>query len=162
MKNIKYVTLEEKIKEVQETEKQIKDKPTTERKLLDLCGHLYSLRKKPYKQVKILSDYDTDGIVSAYNMYKFFSGICNVPVKTEINDRRNGYGISDKIVPEKDTLYVVLDMGSNQLDYIDEVLGNDTIIIDHHIIEDEKIKEEFKNEPRLLNLKLNRHLYMPE
>ena len=153
MKNIKYVTLEEKIKEVQETEKQIKDKPTTERKLLDLCGHLYSLRKKPYKQVKILSDYDTDGIVSAYNMYKFFSGICNVPVKTEINDRRNGYGISDKIVPEKDTLYVVLDMGSNQLDYIDEVLGNDTIIIDHHIIEDEKIKEEFKNEPRLLNLK---------
>ena len=53
MKNIKYVTLEEKIKEVQETEKQIKDKPTTERKLLDLCGHLYSLRKKPYKQVKI-------------------------------------------------------------------------------------------------------------
>lgn len=73
MKNIKYVTLEEKIKEVQETEKQIKDKPTTERKLLDLCGHLYSLRKKPYKQVKILSDYDTDGIVSAYNMYKFFS-----------------------------------------------------------------------------------------
>jgi len=139
MKNIKYVTLEEKIKEVQETEKQIKDKPTTERKLLDLCGHLYSLRKKPYKQVKILSDYDTDGIASAYNMYKFFSGICNVPVKAEINDRRNGYGISDKIIPEKDTLYVVLDMGSNQLDYIDEVLGNDTIIIDHHIIEDEKI-----------------------
>lgn len=153
MKNIKYVTLEEKIKEVQETEKQIKDKPTTERKLLDLCGYLYSLHKKPYKQVKILSDYDTDGILSAYNMYKFFSGICNVPVKTEINDRRNGYGISDKIIPEKDTLYVVLDMGSNQLDYIDEVLGNDTIIIDHHIIEDEKIKEKFKNEPRLLNLK---------
>ena len=68
MKNIKYVTLEEKIKEVQETEKQIKDKPTTERKLLDLCGYLYSLHKKPYKQVKILSDYDTDGIASAYNM----------------------------------------------------------------------------------------------
>ena len=71
------------------------------------------------------------------------SGICN--------DRRGNYGVPKYIQSNPDALYIVQDMGSNEMDYIDSVFGKDTIVIDHHLIEDASVLGRFQKESRLLN-----------
>lgn len=95
-------------------------------------------------KVTIHTDYDADGICSAYIMEKTvkqFNPECNVEVFC--NDRRNGYGISPDIKVDTKSRHIILDMGSNQLDLIAEKFGTDTIVIDHHLIEEEKARNDF-------------------
>lgn len=95
-------------------------------------------------KVTIHTDYDADGICSAYIMEKTvkqFNPECDVEVLC--NDRRNGYGISPDIEGDTESRHIILDMGSNQLDLIAEKFGSDTIVIDHHLIEEEKTRSDF-------------------
>lgn len=103
-------------------------------------------------KVAILSDYDADGICSAYIMEKLVKAInpeCEVTVS--INDRRGSYGLSPDIQGDGESRYIVCDMGSNQLPLARERLGESVIIIDHHLIENDAIAEEFKKDHRLIN-----------
>lgn len=98
-------------------------------------------------RVKILTDYDADGICSAYIMEKTLKAInpeCKITVKC--NDRRDAYGLSPDLQEETDACCIICDMGSNQLDLAREKLGMcGFIIIDHHLIENEKDREAFAN-----------------
>ena len=64
-------------------------------------------------------------------------------VEVECNDRRGSYGLSPDVQGTADTRYIICDMGSNQLPLARERLGEDVIIIDHHIIEDEENRKAF-------------------
>ena len=89
-------------------------------------------------KVTILSDYDADGICSAYileHTVKAIAPECDVDV--QLNDRRGSYGLSPDLQGEDDRHYIISDMGSNQLPFAREQLGDDVIIIDHHLIEDD-------------------------
>lgn len=95
-------------------------------------------------KVTILSDYDADGICSAYileHTVKAIAPECDVDV--QLNDRRGSYGLSPDLQGEDDRHYIISDMGSNQLPFAREQLGDDVIIIDHHLIEDDAIRNAF-------------------
>lgn len=103
-------------------------------------------------KVTILSDYDADGICSAYimeHLVKAMNPECEVTV--HINDRRGSYGLSPDVQGDNESRYIVCDMGSNQLSLARERLGEDVIIIDHHLIEEDAVAEEFKKDNRLIN-----------
>ena len=102
--------------------------------------------------VAILTDYDADGICSAYIMQKTLQGMNpDLQVDVVCNDRRGAYGVPSFVVPDADTQYIILDMGSNELDNIREKFGRDTCIIYHHLIEDENIRYSFMFDTALLN-----------
>lgn len=106
----------------------------------------------------ILSDYDADGICSAYILEHTIKAINpEAVVTTKLNDRREQYGLSPNIQGEDNKRYIILDMGSNQLDFARERLGDDVIIIDHHLIKDEKIRNEFINHSGLCKGLCNPH-----
>ncbi len=103
-------------------------------------------------KVTILSDYDADGICSAYIMEHLVKAInpeCEVAVS--INDRRGAYGLSPDVQGDGESRYIVCDMGCNQLSFARERLGENVIIIDHHLIEDKSVAEEFVRDHRLVN-----------
>lgn len=103
-------------------------------------------------RLKILTDYDADGICSAYIMEKTIKSVNpDADIEVICNDRRNPYGVPKDISAEENTRYIVLDMGSNELDYIRNTFGVDTIILDHHIIEDDEARKAFINDNTLLN-----------
>lgn len=104
------------------------------------------------KPVTVLTDYDADGICSAYifkraaeaiNPYKKINVLCN--------DRRGAYGVPKFVQPEKYVQYVIFDTGCAELTYINETFGTDTIVCDHHLITDDETKERFCFEDRLLD-----------
>lgn len=103
-------------------------------------------------KVAILSDYDADGICSAYimeHLVKAMNPECEVTVR--INDRRGSYGLSPDVQGDSESRYIVCDMGSNQLNLARERLGESVIIIDHHLIEDDAVAKEFQKDHRLIN-----------
>lgn len=103
-------------------------------------------------RLKILTDYDADGICSAYIMEKTIRSVNpDADIEVICNDRRNPYGVPKDISAEENTRYIVLDMGSNELDYIRNTFGVDTIILDHHLIEDDEARKAFINDNTLLN-----------
>lgn len=91
---------------------------------------------KKTKKIKIASDYDADGICSAYNLKKMLSHLTSNDISVYINDRRGSYGISKMIEKDvlnlkDDELLLVLDMGTNEYDEIKKYAKN-FFIIDHH------------------------------
>lgn len=102
--------------------------------------------------VAILTDYDADGICSAYIMQKTLQGINpDLQVDVVCNDRRGAYGVPSFVVPNLDTQYIILDMGSNELDSIREKFGRNTFVIDHHLINRELDRNRFMFDATLLN-----------
>ena len=149
------ITLDDFIQQVQQVEEHSAEPVLLTEKIAQTAGYLYYEIKcavAEERPVILLLDYDCDGISSGYIMLKTLqhtfpeadiSGICN--------DRRGNYGVPKYIEHHPDALYIVQDMGSNEMEYIDNVLGKDTIVIDHHLIEDELIQSQFQQEARLLN-----------
>lgn len=139
---MKNITLDELIQEVKATEAITKEpKEVTQ---MITCAAMEVGKAAASGKVKIFTDYDADGICSAYIMEKTLKALnseCNVEV--ECNDRRGAYGLSTDIQGEADIRYIICDMGSNQLNLARERLGADVIIIDHHLIEDENNKKAF-------------------
>lgn len=102
--------------------------------------------------ITILTDYDADGICSAYIMHSMLHYINpELSVSVVCNDRREAYGVPKFVEPDADTKYIVLDMGSNELDYIRNTFGRQTIVIDHHLMKDEDTRFMFDISPNLLN-----------
>ena len=120
-----------------------------------LASTLCDLSRK-CNHIVILTDYDADGICSAYIMEKLLKALNprkDFHVEVRCNDSRGSYGVSKDIVAEEDTKYIVLDMGSNDLDFIRNTLGEDTIIVDHHVIETSSVRSAFRHDRHLLNPK---------
>lgn len=104
------------------------------------------------RKIAILTDYDADGICSAYIMHSMLYYLNpELDISVVCNDRREAYGVPKFVEPDADTRYIVMDMGSNELDYIRNTFGRQTIVIDHHLIEDEDVKFDFEICPNLLN-----------
>lgn len=148
-----YVTLDEIVNDVLEKEKQMKEPDEAMVQIGTLAVCVLERALKGDKTFKIFTDYDADGICSAYNLEKTLKALNNtLDVEVICNDRRNSYGLPKDIVKDDNSIYFVLDMGSNELDYIKETLGNDVFVIDHHLIDDEKSRMEFQSNQNFLNL----------
>ena len=90
------------------------------------------------KKIRIIGDYDIDGICSTYILYKGLTS-CGADVETAIPHRmKDGYGLNEHLIQEAyeagtDTV-LTCDNGiaaMSQIDYANE-LGMTVIITDHH------------------------------
>ena len=148
---MKEITLDELVAEIKAKENASAEPPEFTEMLAQTAEELYNVALQTGK-VKILTDYDSDGIWSAYILEKTLKAV-NPDIDLEVicNDRRNHYGVPKGLEADKDASYIIMDMGSNELPYIHETFGKNTIVIDHHLIEDESNKETIRQNPRLLN-----------
>ncbi|WP_315070680.1 single-stranded-DNA-specific exonuclease RecJ [uncultured Clostridium sp.] len=101
------------------------------------------------KKIRIVGDYDVDGVISIYILYKALKR-CNANVDYEIPDRiKDGYGININIIKQakEDGVDTILtcDNGISAIEQIKYAkdLGLTVIITDHHDIP--FIEEEDKN-----------------
>lgn len=151
MAELNYVSLDDMIADVKEKESQMKEPQEVSQSIRNTSYAILS-RLESGKPIKILTDYDADGICSAYIMEHTLKAINpNVDVEVICNDRRGHYGVPKDIECEINTSYIIFDMGSNELDYIYNTFGSETIVVDHHLIEDEKNRNAFLNNINLLN-----------
>ena len=122
-----------------------------------------SLNKE--SNVLIVGDYDVDGSLSTYMMYKFFNDFYKISCDFFIPSRfKHGYGLNDESVKDilskfnkKIDLIVILDCGTSnfkEIKKLKENYGEDTkiIIIDHHIPDYSKLSA---NAECLINCRLN-------
>ncbi|SFD33445.1 single-stranded-DNA-specific exonuclease RecJ [Clostridium uliginosum] len=104
------------------------------------------------KKIRIVGDYDVDGVISVYILYTALKK-CGANVDYEIPDRiKDGYGINESIIykaqeDDVDTL-LTCDNGISAIDPIKyaKELGMTVIVTDHHdipFIEDENSKRTF-------------------
>lgn len=150
----KVITLEEYVNEVLEKEKMAKEVAEVTNNIKSTALAVYEVAESK-KNIHIITDYDTDGLTSAYEMRSTILAV-NPDAKIEVtpNDRRYAYGVPKDIKAEENTAYIILDMGSNELPYIYDTFGADNIImLDHHLIEEPTNKNEIINNPKLLNPK---------
>jgi single-stranded-DNA-specific exonuclease len=104
------------------------------------------------KKIRIVGDYDVDGVISVYILYTALK-LCNANVDYEIPDRiKDGYGINSNIIKQAkddgvDTI-LTCDNGISAIEPINyaKELGLTVIVTDHHDIpftEDENNNREF-------------------
>ncbi|MBD9292768.1 hypothetical protein DWX94_00835 [Coprococcus eutactus] len=144
------ITLDELLQEVKAKEEKMGESPDVTAKINLTATRLEQTARSG--SVKILTDYDADGICSAFIMQRTIQSIApDTHVEVQCNDRRGSYGVSSEIESDGVSKYIVLDMGSNQLQQLQETLGDDVIIIDHHLIEEQINIDAFNYNTRLLN-----------
>ena len=101
---------------------------------------------KSKKKIRIIGDYDVDGVISVYILYSALK-ICNADVDYEIPDRiKDGYGVNINIIKKAyedgvDTI-VTCDNGISAIEPIKAAkeMGMTVIVTDHHdipFVEDE-------------------------
>ncbi|CAI3599073.1 Single-stranded-DNA-specific exonuclease [Clostridium neonatale] len=123
-----------------------------EMKDLELAVNILKERIITNKKIRIIGDYDVDGVISVYMLYTALKK-CNANVDYEIPDRiKDGYGINEKIIKEAkddgvDTI-LTCDNGISAIDQIKyaKELGLTVIVTDHHdipFVEDENNKKIF-------------------
>lgn len=123
-----------------------------EMKDLELAVNILKEKIITNKKIRIIGDYDVDGIISVYMLYTALKK-CNANVDYEIPDRiKDGYGINEKIIKEAkddgiDTI-LTCDNGISAIDQIKyaKELGLTVIVTDHHdipFVEDENNKKIF-------------------
>ena len=141
------------LEDVKDIESMTAEPPELGLQIHDFAVKLLSeVMNEENKKVKIITDYDADGICNAYILDKTLHKVKpDIDLEVICNDRRNPYGVPKDLEAEPDTLYIVCDMGSNELDYIRETFGANTFILDHHIINSEANEELFAKEVMLLN-----------
>ena len=108
----------------------------------DLCKAADILKEKIQndKKIRIVGDYDVDGVVSVYILYSALKR-CNANVDYDIPDRiKDGYGINNNIIKSAkeenvDTI-LTCDNGIAAIDAIKYAKDNDmtVIVTDHHDI----------------------------
>ena len=117
-----------------------------EMKDLELAVNILKEKINTNKKIRIIGDYDVDGVISVYMLYTALKK-CNANVDYEIPDRiKDGYGINEKIIKEAkddgvDTI-LTCDNGISAIDQIKyaKELGLTVIVTDHHdipFVEDE-------------------------
>ena len=123
-----------------------------EMKGLELAVNILKEKIITNKKIRIIGDYDVDGVISVYMLYTALKK-CNANVDYEIPDRiKDGYGINEKIIKEAkddgvDTI-LTCDNGISAIDQIKyaKELGLTVIVTDHHdipFVEDENNKKIF-------------------
>lgn len=123
-----------------------------EMKDLELAVNILKEKIITNKKIRIIGDYDVDGVISVYMLYTALKK-CNANVDYEIPDRiKDGYGINEKIIKEAkddgvDTI-LTCDNGISAIDQIKyaKELGLTVIVTDHHdipFVEDENNKKIF-------------------
>ena len=154
----KEVTLDALIADVQEKEAQTQEPASVTSQIRQMCSELKALAQNIGQDCKarILTDYDADGICSAMIMKRTLE--CMRPdmnIEVICNDRRGSYGVPKDVKGEFGTHDIILDMGSNELAYIQTELdigrGNHALILDHHQIDGDIGKRKFRDEPKYLN-----------
>ena len=155
---MKTVTLSEYAKKIHTQEKMIREDPKATAQIEtfaeSFCKHLNdTFEKGKDVKIKILTDYDCDGITSAFIMNRMLEAIdSSIEVEVICNDRRGSYGVPRNVRKEADTTYVILDMGSNELEYIEETFGLENVFMaDHHLVTDEENRRKIISMPNLLN-----------
>lgn len=123
-----------------------------EMKDLELAVNILKEKIITNKKIRIIGDYDVDGVISVYMLYTALKK-CNANVDYEIPDRiKDGYGINEKIIKEaKDDGVDTILTGDNGISAIDQIkyakeLGLTVIVTDHHdipFVEDENNKKIF-------------------
>ena len=150
MNTMQTITLQDMLKRQQKLEDETSEPKLLLRKLIGTAKEIHKAAKAG--DVKIVTDYDADGICSAYIMRTLLREINeNANVEVICNDRRNSYGVPQDLKGDGKSRYIVLDMGSNDLEHIFSTFGENTIIIDHHIIEDKEANISFERDATLLN-----------
>lgn len=107
---------------------------------------------KNKKKIRIIGDYDVDGVISVYILYSALKR-CNANVDYEIPDRiKDGYGVNGNIIKKSkedgvDTI-LTCDNGISAIEPIKSAkeLGMTVIVTDHHdipFVEDEEGKRTF-------------------
>lgn len=156
--DIKEVTLDSLISNVQEKEAKTQEPAYVTSQIKQMCSELKHLAQNMGidEKARILTDYDADGICSAMIMKRTLE--CMNPemnIEVVCNDRRGSYGVPKDTKGESGVYDIVLDMGSNELGYIQTELDadrkNHTLILDHHQIEGDIAKKQFRDNPKYLN-----------
>ena len=92
------------------------------------------------ERIAVFGDYDCDGVCATAILYDFLKNTLECNVMWRVPERREGYGLSKKIVDELSgigvTLIVTVDNGISCADEVDycESLGIDVVVTDHHEI----------------------------
>lgn len=103
---------------------------------------------RSHKSIRIVGDYDVDGVISTYVLFKAFKR-CDANVDYEIPDRiKDGYGVNISIIEKAyqegiDTI-ITCDNGIAAIDQVAyaKELGMTVIVTDHHdIIYDKETKQ---------------------
>ena len=158
--NTREMTLDELLKETQEKEAAIREPEAVTSQIKQMCAVLKDAVEKfsgDDRAIRILTDYDADGICSAMIMKRTLECMNpDITVDVVCNDRRGSYGVPKDITGAAEVQDIILDMGSNELGYIQAELGGDSkagapIVIDHHLIEHEEDRKQFIENPRYLN-----------
>lgn len=120
----------------------------------DLCKSVELLKENidGGKKILIVGDYDVDGVISTYVLYKCLKKL-NANVSYHIPDRiKEGYGINESIIKnaknDEVDLIITCDNGISAIDQIKlaKELGISVIVTDHHDVpfkEDEDGNREF-------------------
>lgn len=147
------ITLKELMNDVAEKEAITKESPQTQY-MLEKAAISMILMAQSSDKIRIFTDYDADGITSAYIMQKAITSINpNCQVKVECNDRRGSYGLSADTLAGigEDERCIVLDMGSAQIPDIEASGKKNIMVIDHHLVRDEKAVDAILSHPRYCN-----------
>ncbi|MGN0143524.1 MAG: single-stranded-DNA-specific exonuclease RecJ [Clostridium sp.] len=118
-----------------------------EMKDMNKAAHILIDKIKEKKKIRIIGDYDVDGVISVYILYSALKR-CNANIDYEIPDRiKDGYGVNVNIInkAKEDGVDTILtcDNGISAIEPIKAAkeLGMTVIVTDHHdipFIEDEK------------------------
>lgn len=147
------VTLQELLEKEEQLTKNAKESRELSAKLVKACSCISKMANSGDK-IKIITDYDADGICSAYIMQHIIEGLnSDADLEVICNDRRGSYGVPKDLKKEDGCKYIICDMGSNEIDYILDTFGNDTVVFDHHLIENDDDLYLFKTASSLLNPK---------
>ena len=107
---------------------------------MNLATEIICEKIKDHKKIRIIGDYDVDGVISVFCLYKAFKEL-GANVDYEIPDRiKDGYGINENIIKlayedKVDTL-ITCDNGIAAIEQIKyaKKLGFTVIVTDHHDI----------------------------
>ncbi|PNV59581.1 single-stranded-DNA-specific exonuclease RecJ [Clostridium sp. chh4-2] len=126
---------------------------------MDRAVEILKEKIRDQKRIRIVGDYDIDGVCSTYLLYKGLSRV-NAAVDYEIPDRiKDGYGINESIIRDAyesgiDTI-LTCDNGISAISQIAlaKELGMTVIITDHHDIAEEDGKELIPQADAVINPK---------
>lgn len=146
------VTLQEYCDEFKHGQKDgVEPKALTEQ-IEAIAKELYAAAERG--SVRILTDYDADGITSAYIMRMALLGINpDLDIQVFCNDRRGSYGVPKFVEDDGKSDVIIMDTGCAEMPYIHEKYGDRAIVIDHHLFQDSESRQEFRSNPKLLNPK---------
>ena len=101
--------------------------------------HLLKYLNNPSAKIRIIGDYDADGVMSSYVLYKGLTAIRASGIDIALPDRhKDGYGLNKRLIDEAKfcgvSLILTCDNGIASADQVEYAknLGIDVIVTDHH------------------------------